>query len=304
MSALTPAKMLKMGLLAVALFICSLILSQLILDFVNKGDVITVDIYQAVTAIALMLAIAVVQALTIGGWDTNSQYIIVPLALTAGILMSMLGFDPLIIGGVCVGSFLFVLYAMYDASNTLKSMLRYSPNLIFRYSTKTIFFVFSIVAGILMYLNYPTSDSINIGKQIAQAVGEPVQKVVDEQLASMAGNNISNLESGFSGMDTESLNQALRELGLPGLNPGTSLVKSAGVDIKDLIEKQVNTFIEPYKTFVRPILGLLTFLFFEFLASLAYILFSLVIRPIFFFAKKVKFFKVETVMLEQEQLRF
>ena len=76
------------------------------------------------------------------------------------------------------------------------------------------------------------------------------------------------------------------------------------IDIFPGLWNKVDELINNYKNFVTPIMMLLIFGVYQFIFSIVFLWFSLTIGPIFFIAKKLKFFTIEEVQITKEILRF
>jgi hypothetical protein len=74
--------------------------------------------------------------------------------------------------------------------------------------------------------------------------------------------------------------------------------------IISLLTNQINSVVEPYRDLFKPILSIYLFMLFRFIASIAYLIYSVLITPIFHLAKATGFIKIEKVMVEQETPTF
>lgn len=74
--------------------------------------------------------------------------------------------------------------------------------------------------------------------------------------------------------------------------------------IISLLTNQINSVVEPYRDLFKPILSIYLFMLFRFIASIAYLIYSVLITPIFHIAKATGFIKIEKVMVEQETPTF
>ena len=140
--------------------------------------------------------------------------------------------------------------------------------MIMRFSTRGMLFLFSILGGVLFILSANNINQLDIGKELGRILDQPIREIVREP-------TIGNV-------------------------PLTSGI----INVKDIAENQLNELIEPYKHFVNPVMAILTFALFQFYASIAYLIYMLTIDWIYELAKKVKFMKVETLEVVQEQLTF
>lgn len=74
--------------------------------------------------------------------------------------------------------------------------------------------------------------------------------------------------------------------------------------VMETVEHQINDLIEPYKNWLKPLMALIVFGVFQFFSNVAYLIYMLLIGPIFKVAKKSGFLKVETITIEKEVFKF
>jgi len=81
-------------------------------------------------------------------------------------------------------------------------------------------------------------------------------------------------------------------------------IEHLDASIISALETQVNSVVNPYRELFKPILSLYLFILFRGIASISYLIYSIIITPIFYFAKKIGFIKITKVMVEQETPTF
>ncbi len=88
--------------------------------------------------------------------------------------------------------------------------------------------------------------------------------------------------------------------------PIQQLMKGQNVDktVMVTVEKQINDLVEPYKNWLKPLMGLVVFGIFQFFSNIAYLIYMVAIGPIFKLAKKSGFIKVEKIKIEKENFTF
>ena len=141
--------------------------------------------------------------------------------------------------------------------------------MILRFSTRGLLFLFSVLGGVLLLVNAGQYRPVNIVEELTSAMENPLQQIMESQV------------------------------------PGEAQPFLTGpLDVREFAETQLTRWLDPYERFMQPIMAALTFLFFQFFASVTYLIFALTVNPIFWMATRAGFFKVEGTQVLQEQLRF
>ena len=260
---------LKTSFLAVAIFIESFVLSNLIMNFVRTKNVFTVDAQFSIKIVLLMLLMAYTFALTMGGWRKWEQYLFIPLPVTLGVFFSMIMVIPTYAVLIALGFLLLLMYDVYKSTRLKSLLVKIDPKMILRFSTKGLLFLFSILGGVLVILGTADIEPVNMGEKIAEFAKEPMENIIRSELP-------------------EEAHQQLLGNG----------------NLKQMTETQINNLIEPYRNMVNPLIAIMTFGLFQLYASIAYILYMLTIDLIYLLMKKTGFFKIEIVSVNQEQLKF
>lgn len=270
----------KPVLLGVATFVESFFLAQFIYGFVLTQNFFALSIDYSLKVIVLMLLTIITFSLTAGIWNKWEQYLIIPLPVALGLLISALGTFPEYAPTIAIVTFLTLSYNVLRSTYIKNLLIKFEPKMILSSTAKGTMLVFSLYAGFLFLLQVKGSDNINLGKEAAGIANQYVTPVVEEQL-----------------------NQQMEaQYGIPGI--GNLIPGGAKESVGSLVETQVNTFLAPYQDFIKPLLFLVTFSIFQFYATIAYLLYLFLVDIIFLIAKKTGFIKVEKVMVEKEILKF
>jgi hypothetical protein len=293
-----------------SLFLESYFLSQLIVQHVISQDYFSIPTAYSLKVIGMMLLLLYTFSLSVGAWDTWEQYVLVPTPIVLAVFLSLLTYS---LNYALIVSLLFSLILVYDIhkSTHLRNLLiRFQPRMILRLSLKGVLFIFAILGSVLVILHSAhVEQEFNLGNKIADLVKEPVKHAVDKQLKDQLNEVAPGLQYSGYDIDFENIDPAYKplveSLGLEEmLNEGSTELPSLEVDVEGIVENQVNSFIEPYKNLIQPIMALLSFALFQFYATITFVLFVLTVDVLFWIAKHTKFFEIENVEVIQEKLRF
>jgi hypothetical protein len=265
----TTSYYVKAGILATFILLQSFYLSQLIIGFVRDSDIFSVTLNFSIQVVLLMLLIIYTFALTIGGWKKYDQYVIILLPVTIAVFLSTMLISTTYATIITLIFALLLAYDIYKSTKLKNLLLKPEPKMILRFSTRGLLFLFSIMGGVLVLLNVSGMRTINVGQMVGEFVAEPLQNIVESQVT-----------------------------------PEAREYTTGTINYREVTENQINTLIRPYTNFVNPIIALLTFGLFQLYASVAYIIYILTIDILFWIAKRLKFFTIETTTVEQEQLKF
>jgi len=255
----TTAKI-KASILSILLFTETLLITNLISQYVQSQNYFSVQKELAISIVLYMLAILITSSLTIGVWNKWEQYVVVPIPVALAILVSLLKYNTyhaLIISSIVL---LIIASGMYESSKIQQMLISVSPNIIFRPLNKRLLLIVSLLGGILIILGTTyTPIEINFGKQISRFAEEPLKQIAQ--------------------------------------------IPQKDLDLKNMIEAQVNTLIEPYTKYFTLLIAVIVFGAFQLLSAIIYILYTFIIGPIFLVAKKTKFLKSEVIQVDKEVLR-
>jgi hypothetical protein len=282
-----------------ALFLEAFFLTILISDFVGKGDFFSLNIQFSLYVIGLMTLITLTFALTIGAWHVWYLNIMAPLAIAAGILLPVLQSGPVyafIIGGV---SFIIMAAESFRSYRIKNILIRFDSLLVLRFAIKGILLVFSLLAGLMIILNAGRIKEIDLGQAIATVVEKPIRSSVNSQLQQQIERQVI-----YSGYTEDEIKQVLEDYGVSEDMTASLNTPSLDLDIKGMVQSQVNNLIEPYKEFVRPLIAILVFGLFQLYATISYAVYSLLVVLLIKIAKKTGFLKVFTQTVEKEDLQF
>lgn len=257
----TTAQYIKTYVLAILLFFETLLLTNLIVNFVMSQNYFNLSTVFAVEVVLLMFLSIVTYSLTIGAWGKWIQYVIIPLPVSCAIFLSLVRFNFYNALTITAVVYLLLCYDVYKAVKLKDLLIKFDPSYILRISTRGLLFIFSVLGGLVLVLNTTyTPNVLNVGEKIAELTDKPIRQMY----------NVQHLD----------------------------------INLKDVIERQVNDVIAPYKNFINPIMAVLMFGLFRILGSVADFIFTSTINPIFDLAKRTRFFKTEKVMVEKEILKF
>ncbi len=288
---------LKIGFLSLLLFIESFIFAITADNFVKSHKLFSVTAEFSVRTIILMSIVLITLALTVGAWKEWEKYIFIPIPVALAFTIATYTVFPRYALYVGLIGGLLLTYDVYLSSRIKNLLIKFDPRFALRFTTRGLMFIFSTLAGSLVILNAANVDQINVGHKIAEITEEPVKAAVEDQLKKQAENNLMPL------FNDPMLSQNLKSLGIDEIYE-TNNKNITDLNVGPMIETKINQFLQPYKNFFHPIMAVLTFFVFQFYASVAYFIYSIVIDPIFSLAKKTGFIKAGKVKVEQEQLYF
>lgn len=276
----------KSILLAVFLMIESYFLSNILMGYVNSGNFFSPPREFIITTILMLLLILYTYFLTVGGWDKWEQYFIVALPIAAGITLR--GIQENLTYGLITG-LLILLILCYDIflSTRLKNqMISFNPRLILKFSTRGVLFAFSLAAAIFVFMDKPRDTStFNIGEKIGSITQKQFDKLIKPRLNESVKNSLP-MEIPLEGDDYMS--------GLPGIN----------LDLRQTVESEFNSIVEPYKRFIPPLIALVVFTFIRFLGGITNWLFTITVGAVFAFFKSVGFLHVNQKQVQKEEIGF
>lgn len=202
--------------------------------------------------------------------------------ISLGIVFVLFTYDIFYTAIVGIGSFILIVLSLQRSlklsSNTIKTV----PKHILRYAIRGVLLAFSVCAATIFLLESSGINSVNIGEKIAEIAEKPVKGIVETQIPKQL----------------PQLPMSVEGLGISGL------ISPDNIDIKGIVESQVNKFLEPYKKLFSPVMALLVFLIIQFYGTIAYYIYFLTVGPLFSLLKKVKLVKTEKIQVEKEQLSF
>ena len=287
----------KLGVLMLALFSETFFLTTLINGFVSKGDFFNISVPFSLQVVGIMTLIILTFALTIGAWDVWYFNIMTPLAIAAGVMVPLLSTSTtyaLIIGGV---AFILMAAESYRSYRIKRLLIKFEALLVLRFAVRGILLVFSILAGLIIILNASNVKEIDFGQLIAEVAEKPIKSTVNSQLQQTI-----ERQTLYSGYSPEEVQKLLDEYGIEA-GTGTETITN-DLDIKSMIQTQVNDLIAPYKELVRPLIAILVFGLFQLYAAVSYAIYSLLVGLIIAIAKKTGLLKIVTETVEKQDLQF
>src|SRR3989304_4326639 len=246
----------KLGVLMLALFTETFFLTTFINGFVSQGDFFNLNIPFSLQVVSLMTLIILTFALTVGAWDVWYFNIMTPLAIAAGIMVPLLSTSTtyaLIAAGV---AFIIMAAESFRSYKIKGLLIKFDSLLVLRFAVKGILLVFSILAGLIIILGASNVKEIDFGKLIADVAEKPIKSTVNSQMQQTI-----ERQTIYSGYSAEEVQKLLDEYGIE-TGTGTELLTN-DLDIKSMIQTQVNDLIAPYKELVRPLIAVLVFGLFQ-----------------------------------------
>ena len=253
------------------LFIETLMLTNVITNYIQTQDYLTPPTQILATITALLLAIIYTKTLTLGAWGKWEQYIIIPIPIVAGLLTSIIPINlglALLLGLILL---LILIYFVYRSTYFKSLLIKPKPILILKAATTGVFLSVALTAATISMLHPIPTNNLQIGEKVGKATSQQIEKLAQKD---------------------PTLSQ-LSQLGI--LN---------NLDIGQDITNQVEGFIEPYKKFLSPLMATVAFAMIQGLGVLAYVVFAITVTPLFWLAKKTRFIKMETATVDRETLTF
>jgi len=296
----TPTWYIKTAIISILLFIQTFILGTLIEAYILKADYFSLSgnnnnfLYIGLS----LLGILITYSLSIGGWNKLDQYIYIPLSIGFGLLLILFKYNTY--NGITVSLILTLLvaYNVYKATVLRKLLIKFEPKFILDTSLKGFILVFSLFAVAILMIGKTTDkiEEMNIGEKVAEVAKKPLQ-----DLQSMQG--INNLQIGEELQGIEGVEELQNVPNLEGLT-GLPFLNNINSNVTEMLEKQINSMLLPYKSFFKPVIAIFIYLMISFIGSLAYYITVLLLNPLFKLARAFRFIKIQTTMVEQENPSF
>jgi len=264
------AHYIKTAILTALLFLQTLTLTNILLTHVKTHDLITPSPNVIVKVAIVMLCIAYTQAFTVGAWDNWTQFLILPIPIALGVFTVIAPINYIHALVVTTLVALIMIYNTLKATRLQSILIRIKPSIFLRATTKGIFLSVALAATSLVLANPTKGEPLNIGKELGELAKNHIKEIV------------------------------VKSTEIPTEIPADILE----VDFKTEIANQINTALEPYQNFVVPIMAGLTFALIEGLSMGVYIIFAITVEPIFWLAKRLRFFEVRYENVNQEKVGF
>ncbi|OGC68719.1 hypothetical protein A2415_02075 [candidate division WWE3 bacterium RIFOXYC1_FULL_39_7] len=303
----------KLISLILIIFGSSLLLTLQIAEPIKSQNYFSFSLDYAAKIVLLMVVNLYAFSLTIGAWGKWEQYLIIPLPVSVAIFMVIYTVDIFYAVVLAVLAALFMAFDIQKSTRIRELLTKFDPKIILRLSTSGLLFIFSTIGGALVILYAFVAPEYNVGKEISSIVEKPLKSLVETQLRSNLEEQLVPLNmSGGQNLDPEvesllerfglDINTADLSKSMDSKTITDNLIKN--LDIKNIVEKEVNGFVSPYKNLVHPILAVLMFALFQFYAAISMFIYLVTIDGIFWLAKKSNFFKTEFEMVQKEILKF
>ena len=298
----SPAYIAKVVTIAILMFVLTYILSAFILDFVIKGDYFAFDLRFTFWMIGLMVLVAWTFSVSVGAWDKGLQYLIIPIpaGIAVFLILSMQNIAYALATSLLIIAML--IYDIWKSTKISKLLIKFEPAIVLKFSTNGLLLLFAILAGVMVMAHTGKTQDFNIGKQMADLVGETIDAAIQTQIQ----NTLQGAPQGYLENIDPTMANMLTQFGLPAnlSDPVYTDPQNLGIDTKEIVETQVNTIIEPYKNFIKPIMAILLFALLRFYAYFAYLIFSVTVNGVYWIAKRTGFLKTEMVPVQKEILKF
>jgi hypothetical protein len=219
-----------------------------------------------------MLLLLYTITITIGGWDKWIQYIFIPLPIIIGMGLVTFPLNPTYSIIILVNAYILVAYEVYHADSLRKKLIKFEPNLIFRFTNKGLLLIYTLLTAFLLVLSANNNPEINLGNLVRNYAGDSIETLVNTQLEA------TGVPKGLLGL--------------------------ADINIQATIENEVNKFIEPYKQFVRPVMALIAMGWIQLLGWIVLPIYSATSKLLVEFSKKTGFLNLEEIDVKQEILKF
>ena len=291
----------KFSILALLLFLETFLLTKITTDFIQQHNYFNISWQFTAEIIGIMLLILYTFALSTAASQKVLPNLVNAVAFSGAIFLAVFKFNMLYALIVATLSVLIMTLDTYKTQRVKNMLLKFEPRYFLRVSSRGLLLLFSIFAGVLVILESTGLKTMNVGEKIAEVAEAPVKRVVSNQLESQ----VINMQTSGINLGDPAIQETLNKYGITSLPTNiTPSLDSFDVDVKSIIETQVNDFIEPYKDLFRPVMAIMFFALFQAYASLAYFLYLLTIDLVFKIAKETGFVKIEKITVEAERLKF
>lgn len=218
----------------------------------------------------MILALDCIIGLSAPAWNNKKYLITTSLPLSLGIYLNLFVLEPLNALIICGLIFLFVSYCL-DSSLELQNLLSKNiPSVALRTAIKGCMLGISITAFFIVLLN-PQGEEVNLENIVSKAISFSLQQ---------------------SSIETKNL----AEWGIPEES------KVLEKEMTDQITESVKKALDPYSHLLNVIMAFLVFLGMQGINTLIYLVFSLIIGPLYWVSKKIGCFRVESEMVQRERL--
>lgn len=257
---------LKTGIIFFLLFVESLYLSKLLLDYSVAQDYFSIQTVLFVKYVLVSLALVYTYALSVGSWEHHDHYFLVAAPIAFGIFANLMILNLTQALVFTFLAFLFISYYMKNTNKLRKILLVFSAPLLLKTPARTLIMLFSFLAGFMVFLNYYASHSQKL------SIGSQIGNLAEQQILS-----------------NQNIFKQVVELDIP---------------IKETVAGQVDDLVQPYKQFVPSVVGFLVFGVFQFLGWISYGIYVLTIELVFWIAKRAGLYRIEYVDVRKEELTF
>lgn len=268
----TSSYYIKSFTLMVLLAVESYFLTSAILNFAQSLNYFGIDTNFYINVILLMITIIATLSLTIGGWDKWMKFVIFPLPISLGIFASVFSYDLTNSLILFLLAFALLCYSVQISALAKNQFIKVNANQVLANSFKSVSFVFSLTAGLLVFFTVKGQGaSFSLGNIFFNSFGKQIKQTIE-----------SNMLAQF----------------------GPSFNLTANIDLNMIIPKTIDQFTAPFKEFIPPIMALVVFGLFKLLGMVAEIISSFINPALFLILKKTGFLKVTLTQVTKEDLSF
>lgn len=281
------------------LFVETVFATQLISDFVEVQNYLAVSIEYMLGVAVLYFVIAITFTFLLCSDHKSLLYVVTPAVVVLGMSLPLASFDIRYVAGFLGICFLFMVMEIYKAQQFKHLLVKNNYALIFKMAIKTLLTAIGLASALIIMLT-PSMGQYNFGKKVAELVAAPVQKALEDQLGTSGSSIDLNSIYQSQGTSKEAVNAQIKQMGIPIDLEALDKGETPKIDFATIIESKVNTVVEPYKMFIRPLIAMLVYGLFHFIGSIAVFFYGFLVGPIFALAAKLGIVKVERIMVEKE----
>lgn len=264
----------KTVIVACSIFIASFFLTQAMMAYIETQGYFSLNFAPLSKIGILILLSAYTVALSSPAWNEWSQLLVVSLPFSLGIFLNLLALEPANALVMAVAIFIILSFFVEKSVRLEKTMAKSIPSVFLRSSIRGLFLCISLLAAGIVILS-PGNEAEQLTENVGEVANNQISQYINKKLLS------ENPEAGM-------------------------LLQYTNVEqnLNEEISNQVENAIEPYRNLIHILMAVLVFVTLQGFSTIIYIIFNITIGLIFFIAKKTKFFRKETELIEKEILKF
>ncbi len=266
----STAHIIKYTIISAFLVLLSTLLSLNLVNYVLAQDYFTPPATVVAKITALLLGIAYANALTVGAWGKWEHYVFFPGSIAAGVYLVLVNVNQTHAVNFAALTLCILLYQTIKATALKGLFVKFQPRFVYKSSTKGIFLVFSLLAASTILISPQAEAPIDLGQKIAETTVKQAINLTEADI---------------------SLKTLLQD----------SII---GLNMQNQIRDQVNSLLQPYRSFLTPLIAVAVFSLVQALGVLVYLVFSITISAFLWIMRKSGILKVEYQTTQQEILSF